>query len=268
MADLFIYKWHKTEEVEPGEGDDIFFYTKGNVYAGKFDEETKMFYMADYMGYPLEEVPAWKYISNDLNYSSYPENGAHVAISTEGFDCFVTGTYDESIDYLGAVILDPIYRLVDDPEGMVLMDDIVSWTAVPEYKMDEALAKTKASFPGTAKASWAGTYDAKETPRNMNKGFPGESTASKSSGDFGKKGKKKAFPGKKHDLIVPKEPKGATNSALDKQIGSVSSDGTIGSSKKNPIKAKVGKLKTNSLGIPEYDIYTGVKFTNKRNYKK
>lgn len=268
MADLFIYKWHKTEEVEPGEGDDVFFYTSGNVYAGKFDEETKMFYMADYMGYPLEEVPAWKYISNDLNYSSYPENGAHVAISTEGFDCFVTGTYDESIDYLGAVILDPIYKLVDDSEGMVLMDDIVSWTAVPEYRLEEALPKAGPSDPGTAKPSWGGDFQAMEVPRNPHKNFPGRSNATELSGDLNKRNQKKEFPGSKPSMETPEDPEKASNEYLDSEIGTVETNGEIGPLDKNPIKAKIGQLRINNLGIPEYDIYTGVKFTNKRDYEK
>lgn len=268
MEDLFIYKWHKTEEVEPGEGDDVFFFARGNVYAGKFDEETKMFYMADYMGYPLEEVQAWKYISNDLNFSTYPENGAHVAISTREYDCFVTGIYNESIDYLGAVILDPIYELDEDQNNMVLMKDIVSWTAVPEYRLEETLPKARPSNPGTAKPSWGGNFQAIEVPRNPRKTFPGRSNATELSGDLNNRNQKKEFPGSKPNMETPEHPEKASNEYLDSEIGTVETNGEIGPLDKNPIKAKIGQLRTNSLGIPEYDTYTGIKYTKQRQYVK
>lgn len=269
MDELFINKWHEVKDILPIDQDEIFFYTNGIVYAGKYDEESHIFYMADYLGYEENKVKAWKYIK-DLNYSSFPENGARVAVATEDFDCYVTGTYNEDYDRLGAVILDAVYKLPENTSDIIKMEDILAWAVVPSYEesVQEALGKTKASHPGTAKASWEGSYKNKETSKEILRDFPGKSVTAP-SGDLGKTGHKKAFPGKKWDITkTPKNPKKASNSSLDSHMGSVSSDGSLGSSKKNPTKAKVGKIKTNNLGIPEYDMYTGVKFSNKRSYRK
>ena len=259
----FLNDWHLTDELDPRDLDDIFFYADGEVYVGKYDESSKLYFMADHLGYDSEDVKAWMYVPYERRYSSYPENGKRIAFSTAGFDCLVTGVYDESRGRLGSVIIDPIYKDVDDDKKKIDFTKVVDWIPVPEYKLNEELAQFKPSLPGIAKPSKPGKYVAKEIHRDsILKDFPGAGESLPKATPCDDITIPNELPGKGIDLS--KEPKEISLSQLDKTMGGVINSG-LGSMRRLPKKGKTGELKTNKdTGIPEYNTWSGIKYSGER----
>lgn len=131
---LFIDQWHITADVEPADGDELFFSTKDGVMAGSFDSDADMFYMGDFYGYPKDQVDSWMYISPNRNYSTYPADGTRIAFTSKHYNVFMTGTYFEHLGKVGGVLLDDIYDFEDEefPVTEVVMDEVYCWLPVPQ----------------------------------------------------------------------------------------------------------------------------------------